>query len=132
MVIQLHVAACLLYTSQGKASAHGEPLGVDNIKAMRENLGWKYEEPFFVPEEVYEHYSRLAEEKADTEAEWNAMFAAYCDEYPEMEKLWEQYHTAPDAKALIENEALWLCLLYTSHVHEKRRVKEQGRVLRFL
>ena len=93
---------------QGKASAHGEPLGVDNIKAMRENLGWKYEEPFFVPEEVYEHYSRLAEEKADTEAEWNAMFAAYCDEYPEMEKLWEQYHTAPDAKALIENEALWL------------------------
>ena len=36
------------------------------------------------------------------------MFAAYCDEYPEMEKLWEQYHTAPDAKALIENEALWL------------------------
>ena len=75
---------------------------------MRENLGWKYEEPFFVPEEVYEHYSRLAEEKADTEAEWNAMFAAYCDEYPEMEKLWEQYHTAPDAKALIENEALWL------------------------
>ena len=36
------------------------------------------------------------------------MLAAYCDEYPEMEKLWEQYHTAPDAKALIENEALWL------------------------
>ena len=36
------------------------------------------------------------------------MFAAYCDEYPEMEKLWEQYHTAPDAKELIENEALWL------------------------
>ena len=91
---------------QGKASAHGEPLGVDNIKAMRETLGWQYEEPFFVPEEVYEHYSRLAEEKADVEAAWNAMFAAYCDEYPEMEKLWEQYHTAPDAKALIENEAL--------------------------
>ena len=93
---------------QGKASAHGEPLGVDNIKAMRETLGWQYEEPFFVPEEVYEHYSRLAEEKADVEAAWNAMFAAYCDEYPEMEKLWEQYHTAPDAKSLIENEALWL------------------------
>ena len=34
---------------QGKASAHGEPLGVDNIKAMRETLGWQYEEPFFVP-----------------------------------------------------------------------------------
>ena len=31
---------------QGKASAHGEPLGVDNVKAMRETLGWPYEEPF--------------------------------------------------------------------------------------
>ena len=48
---------------QGKASAHGEPLGEENVKALRENLGWPYEEPFFVPQEVYEHYSRLAEEK---------------------------------------------------------------------
>jgi len=41
---------------EGKASAHGEPLGVDNVKALRENIGWEYEEPFFVPDEVYEHY----------------------------------------------------------------------------
>ena len=34
---------------QGKASAHGEPLGVDNVKALRETLGWPSEEPFFVP-----------------------------------------------------------------------------------
>ena len=37
---------------QGKASAHGEPLGVDNLKAMKEFLGWDYEEEFFVPDEV--------------------------------------------------------------------------------
>ena len=50
----------------------------------------------------------LQRKKQTQRQQWNAMFAAYCDEYPEMEKLWEQYHTAPDAKALIENEALWL------------------------
>lgn len=93
---------------QGKASAHGEPLGVDNVKAMRETLGWPYEEPFFVPDEVYAHFANLAEEKAETEAAWNVMFAAYCQEYPEMEALWEKYHSGVDADSLISNEKLWL------------------------
>lgn len=93
---------------QGKASAHGEPLGVDNVKAMRENLGWPYEEAFFVPEEVYSHFAALASEKADVEAAWNVMFAAYCEEYPEMEALWEKYHADVDAEALIRNEKFWL------------------------
>lgn len=93
---------------QGKASAHGEPLGMDNVKAMRETLGWPYEEPFFVPDEVYAHFAKLAEEKAETEAAWNVMFAAYCQEYPEMEALWEKYHSGVDAEALIGNEKLWL------------------------
>ena len=93
---------------QGKASAHGEPLGVDTVKAMRETLGWPYEEPFFVPDEVYAHFAKLAEEKAETEAAWNVMFAAYCQEYPEMEALWEKYHSGVDADSLMNNEKLWL------------------------
>ena len=93
---------------QGKASAHGEPLGVDNVKAMRETLGWPYEEPFFEPDEVYAHFAKLAEEKAETEAAWNVMFAAYCQEYPEMEALWEKYHSGVDADSLMNNEKLWL------------------------
>ena len=93
---------------QGKASAHGEPLGVDNVKAMRETLGWPYEEPFFVPDEVYAHFAKLAEEKEETEAAWNVMFAAYCQEYPEMEALWEKYHSGVDADSLMNNEKLWL------------------------
>lgn len=93
---------------QGKASAHGEPLGVDNVKAMRENLNWPYEEPFFVPEEVYEHFAKMAREKADVEAAWNVMFAAYCEEFPEMEELWEKYHANVTPEALINNEKFWL------------------------
>ena len=93
---------------QGKASAHGEPLGADNIKAMREFLEWPCEEPFEVPQEVYDNYSALAAEKAEAEASWNVMFAAYCGEYPEMEALWEKYNGETDAKALFENEALWM------------------------
>ncbi len=81
---------------QGKASAHGEPLGAENVKALRETLEWPYEEPFYVPDEVYKHFAAIAEEKAETEAAWNVMFAAYCQEYPQMEELWNAYHD-PDA-----------------------------------
>lgn len=92
---------------QGKASAHGEPLGVDNVAALRENLGWPCEEPFAVPEEVYKHYAQLAEDKAEVEAAWNVMFAAYCEEYPEFEALWEQYHNADAGEVLFEDEEFW-------------------------
>ena len=92
---------------QGKASAHGEPLGVENIKEMRATLGWPYEEAFFVPEEVYANYAQKAAEKAETEAAWNVMFAAYCEEYPDMEALWAKYHDEVDAKTILDDEKLW-------------------------
>ncbi len=95
---------------QGKASAHGEPLGEDNIEALRENLGWPSREPFYVPEEVYGHFAKAAGEKAEASAAWSAMFAAYCEEYPDMEALWDQYHGSKDqeiADALLADEELW-------------------------
>lgn len=94
---------------QGKASAHGEPLGVDNVEALKENLGWPSKEPFYVPQEVYEHFSRAAEEKAEAEAAWNVMFAAYCEEFPEMESLWNQYFEGNQAVAekLLADESFW-------------------------
>ena len=87
---------------QGKASANGEPLGADNVTALKENLGWPSREPFFVPEEVYAHYRQLADEKAETEAAWNVMFASYCEEYPEMEELWNTYHDPKAGEKAIE------------------------------
>ncbi len=94
---------------QGKASAHGEPLGAENVTALKENLGWESMEPFYVPQEVYEHFSRAAEEKADTEAAWNVMFAAYCEEYPEMEALWNRYFNGSQeiADQLMADEGFW-------------------------
>lgn len=95
---------------QGKASAHGEPLGVENVAALRKNLNWPYEEPFYVPEEVYENFQAGAAERAENEAAWQAMFAAYCQEYPEMEALWDRYfgNTAREAaKLLLAEESFW-------------------------
>ena len=92
---------------QGKASAHGEPLGVDNVAAMKENLGWPSQEPFFVPDEVYANYKAISAEKAKDEEAWNKMFAEYCDKFPEMKKAWDDMFNLDIAKDLINNEEFW-------------------------
>ena len=92
---------------EGKASAHGEPLGADNVITMKQNFGWPSEEPFFVPEEVYANYKSIVNELAKSEDSWNKMFADYCKKYPEMKTLWDQYHDVNAGKSLIDNDDFW-------------------------
>ena len=93
---------------QGKASAHGEPLGEDNVKALKENLGWADpEQSFHIPDEVYAHYKELAQKGAAAEEKWQALFAAYAAKYPEQKKLWDKFHAPADAKALLTDEEFW-------------------------
>lgn len=92
---------------QGKASAHGEPLGVDNVAALKENINWPSKEDFFVPEEVYVNYKKIGEEKAKAEEEWNKLFAEYCAKYPEMKELWDKYYNGADLSELFDSEEYW-------------------------
>ena len=92
---------------QGKASAHGEPLGVENVAALKETLGWPSQEAFYVPEEVYENYKAISAEKAKDEEAWNIMFAEYCEKYPEMKEAWDAQFNMDIAKDLIDNEEFW-------------------------
>ncbi|NLL73208.1 MAG: transketolase [Clostridiales bacterium] len=92
---------------EGMASAHGEPLGVENVKNLRENLGLTSETAFEVPEEIYEHYKSIARENAKVEEKWNELFDDYAKKYPEMKELWDKYHDENAAKDLIDDEAFW-------------------------
>ena len=92
---------------QGKASAHGEPLGVENVAALKETLGWPSQEAFYVPEEVYDNYKAISAEKAKAEEAWNVMFAEYCEKYPEMKEAWDAQFNMDIAKDLIDNEEFW-------------------------
>lgn len=93
---------------QGKASAHGEPLGADNIKAMKENLGWKTEPDFYVPEEVYSNMNTYIEKGASEEAEWNKLFLLYTKSYPELAKEYLEWMSGEiDKEALLNNEEFW-------------------------
>ena len=93
---------------QGKASAHGEPLGVENVKALKENLGWpEPDKSFNIPADVYEHYNELAKKGAEAEEAWNKLFADYAAKFPEAKALWDKFHAPVDANALLNDEAFW-------------------------
>lgn len=92
---------------EGKASAHGEPLGADNVTALKENIGWPSQEPFYVPDEVYANYKEKAKKGAEAEAAWNKLFAEYCEAYPEMKKLWDEYFDESAAEKVLDDENFW-------------------------
>ena len=92
---------------EGSADVHGAPLGADNIIAMKKTLGWPSEEPFFVPDEVYENYKAKAENLAKKEEEWNKLFKEYCEKFPEMKTLWDEYKDETKACKLLDDKDFW-------------------------
>ena len=92
---------------EGSADVHGAPLGADNIIAMKKKLGWPSEEPFFVPDEVYENYKVKAESLAKKEEEWNVLFKEYCEKFPEMKVLWDEFKDENKALELLDDEDFW-------------------------
>ena len=92
---------------QGKASAHGEPLGVDNVAALKENINWPCKGDFEVPKEVYDHYKELADNMAKAEDKWNELFAAYVEKHPEMKELWDNYFDGYDMSDLFNSDEYW-------------------------
>lgn len=66
----------------GTASAHGEPLGEEEVRLTKEHLGWTYEEPFTVPPEVLAHFRQAQERGQQQQAQWQAGLEAYRQAYP--------------------------------------------------
>jgi transketolase len=71
---------------QDSASAHGEPLGEDGLKATKEKLGWPQEPRFFVPEEALNHFRQAVERGGKAEEAWKGLFARYQGQFPDQGK----------------------------------------------
>ena len=62
---------------QDTAEAHGSPLGEEEVKLTKENLGWPLEPKFYVPEEALAHFRKAIERGEKAEAEWQTRLADY-------------------------------------------------------
>ncbi len=67
---------------QGKESAHGAPLGKDEVAAARVQLGWPHA-PFEIPQEISDGW-RAGNTGLVREEEWNRQFDAYARTYPQL------------------------------------------------
>jgi transketolase len=93
---------------QGKASAHGEPLGAENVLAMKENLGWKAEPDFYVPDEVYTNMNEYIKKGEVKEEAWSELFSAYEKAYPELATEYTKWmNNEVNKDELLNNEEFW-------------------------
>ncbi|MDD2337558.1 MAG: transketolase, partial [Geobacteraceae bacterium] len=69
---------------QDTSSAHGEPLGEEEIRLTKKFYGWPEEEKFLVPEEVRTHLGKAVEKGRELEDCWSRRFEAYRKEYPDL------------------------------------------------
>jgi len=69
---------------QDTFAAHGSPLGVEEVKLTKQNLGWPIEPAFLVPPEVAHHMRQAVDRGGAQEAQWSATFDQYEKHYPDL------------------------------------------------
>lgn len=92
---------------QGKASAHGEPLGKENIQLTKEYLKYTTDGSFYVPQEVREHMKGIISEGQKAEDQWSQLWESYKKEYPELAAEWDAWHQSGLQADLLEDDAFW-------------------------
>ena len=79
---------------QDSSDAHGSPLGEDEVRLTKENLGWPSDQTFLVPDEVRDYFSQVSVSGQKAEKVWDELFADYKKEHPDLAAMWKQMWSA--------------------------------------
>lgn len=71
---------------QDTSDAHGAPLGEEEIRLTKRNLGWPEDTSFYVPEQALEIFRKCVDMGREAESMWHEKFRAYADKYPDLVK----------------------------------------------
>ena len=74
---------------QDKFEAHGSPLGPEEVKAAKLNLGWPEDAEFYVPDAVLSRFREEVARGEEQEGRWMALMHSYREKYPELAREWE-------------------------------------------
>jgi transketolase len=69
---------------QDTQKAHGQPLGPDEVKLVKEAFGWDPEKTFFVPDEASELFRRAVPAGEELVDAWQRALEAYTAEHPDL------------------------------------------------
>ena len=76
---------------QGTAAAHGAPLGGEELKRAKRNLGWPEDETFYVPDEVEAHMRGALDKGDKMQSDWQSRKAQYADAHPEQAATFDRW-----------------------------------------
>ena len=75
---------------QDTFEAHGSPLGEDEVRLTKQNLGWPTEPTFLVPDDVASHMREAIERGRRLEADWTQELEAYGEKYTDLAESLQQ------------------------------------------
>ncbi len=73
----------------GKASSHGAPLGADEMRLTKQNLGWPESPTFLIPDDVRAHFNAVIDSKLAFAKDWQARFIRWQEKNPEKARTWD-------------------------------------------
>jgi transketolase len=76
---------------QDTAGVHGEPLGPEELKLTKQNLGWPQEPTFHIPDEVLAHFRQAINKGQRLDDRWQAAFDAYQENFQESAAEWRSW-----------------------------------------
>jgi transketolase len=82
IIVQSHIGFGSPH-KQDTSSAHGSPLGEDEIRLTKEAYGWDPDKHFYVPDEALAVFRRCCERGQEFQADWEKRFAAFREQYPD-------------------------------------------------
>jgi len=88
LLLRTHIA----YGSPNKQDsheAHGAPLGEEEVRLTKENLGWPVTKKFFVPDKALKVFRKCVDRGRKAQAAWQKKFDSYARKYPELAKDWQ-------------------------------------------
>jgi transketolase len=75
---------------QNTIDVHGSPLGLDEVKAAKENLGWPAAPLFHIPGKALDHFRQALDKGKRAEADWSARFASFEKAFPDLAREFQQ------------------------------------------
>ncbi|MBN1680811.1 MAG: transketolase [Anaerolineae bacterium] len=73
----------------GTAGVHGAPLGEDEVRLTKENLGWPLEPAFYVPDDALAHFRQAGEKGQAWQSEWQAVYDRWAAADPGRAAQWQ-------------------------------------------
>lgn len=86
-----------------KASAHGSPLGADEVKLVKKNFGFDPEKYFEIPDEVLDYYRKEGGRGAAIEQKWNELYASYKQQFPDLAAQYDEERSTKLPKEWAKN-----------------------------